>query len=125
MTEFITKDSGKRQEYNSGMKRDIQDNKPRFDLILPLEQPYDETLLYRWGMLLERGMTKYGYRNWEKANSLEEFNRFKASAWRHFVQAMNGETDEDHLAAIVFNLNAICFLQSKLKIKMDGTPQSL
>jgi hypothetical protein len=115
--EFKTKDSGKRQEYKSGMRRDVQDNKPRFDLINPLDMPYDETLMYRWAMLLDRGMTKYGYRNWELANSEEELNRFKASAWRHFVQALSGETDEDHYAAVLFNLNAIVYLQWKLKTK--------
>jgi len=118
--EFKTKDSGKRQEYSSGMRRDIQDNKPRFDLILPLNQKYEETLLYRLAMLMTRGMDKYGERNWEKANSLEEFNRFKASTWRHFVQLMQGETDEDHLVAVIFNLNAICYLMDKLKINING-----
>ena len=32
---FETKDSGQRQEYKSGMKRDLQDGKPRFDLLTP------------------------------------------------------------------------------------------
>lgn len=114
MVKFETKDSGKRQEYASGMRRDLQEGKPRFELINPEGMPYDETLLYRWAMLLERGMEKYGYRNWEKANSEEELNRFKASAWRHFVQAMSGEVDEDHFAAVLFNLNAIVFLNWKL-----------
>jgi len=64
-------------------------------------------------------MTKYGYRNWEKADSQEELNRFYASAWRHFVQAMSGEDDEDHIAACVFNLNAIVYLKYKLGYKED------
>ena len=111
---YETKDSGKRQDYASGMRRDIQEGKPRFDLIVPKDMPYNETLLYRWAMLMERGMTKYGYRNWEKADSQEELNRFYASAWRHFVQAMSGEDDEDHFAACVFNLNAIVYLKYKI-----------
>jgi len=109
---FITKDSGTRQEYKSGMRRDLQDNKPRYDLLIPLGS--GDNLLKRWAELMERGMTKYGYRNWELANSEEELIRFKASAWRHFVQAMSGEEDEDHFAAVCFNLNAIIFLQDKL-----------
>lgn len=115
MKEFQTKDSGRRQDYSSGMRRDIQEGKPRFDLINPENLPYNETLLYRWAMLMERGMTKYGYRNWEKANSQEELNRFIASAWRHFVQAMNNEEDEDHIAAVCFNLNAIVYLKYRLE----------
>lgn len=115
--EFITKDSGKRKDFLSGMRRDTDENKPRFDLINPEKLPYDETLLYRWAMLMERGMSKYGSRNWEKANSQEELNRFRASAERHFRQAMDGEIDEDHFAAVCFNLNAIIYLQHKLKVE--------
>lgn len=114
---WITKDSGKRVEFASGMVRDTQDSKPRFDLIIPKDQPYKETLLYRWASLLTRGMYKYGERNWEKANSKEELERFKASAMRHFIQAISGETDEDHWAAVVFNINAVVYLESKLNDK--------
>lgn len=110
---FITKDSGKRQNFSSGMRRDVQENKPRYDLIIPIGQ--EDHLLKRWAELMDRGMTKYGYRNWELANSEEELLRFKASAWRHFVQAMSGIGDEDHFAAVCFNLNAIVFLEEKLK----------
>ena len=30
---FLTKDSGKRKDFESGMRRDTQENKPRYDLI--------------------------------------------------------------------------------------------
>lgn len=36
MEQFITKDSGKRDEYESGMRRDIQTGKARPDLVPPL-----------------------------------------------------------------------------------------
>lgn len=103
---FITKDSGKRQEFSSGMKRDTQENKARYDLIEPLA-------LERWAMLMARGAEKYGERNWELANSQEEANRFKASAWRHFVQWARGEEDEDHMAAVMFNLAAYELTKAK------------
>ncbi len=108
---FTTKDSGKRQNYKSGMVRDIQEGKPRYDLIIPLGSK--RHLLKRWAELMERGMAKYGYRNWEKANSEEEMLRFKASAWRHFMQWNDGETDEDHAAAVLFNINAYEYLKEK------------
>jgi len=117
MNNFKTKDSGKRVDYDSGMRRDIQDGKPRFDLIIPHGQPYEETVLYRWAMLMERGMSKYGYRNWEKANTEEELIRFKQSAIRHFMQWISGEIDEDHVAATLFNLNAYEWLKRKMEIK--------
>jgi len=116
---FITKDSGKRQDYNSGMRRDFQIGKPRYDLITSIKQKYGESLLDRWAALMSRGAEKYGERNWELANSLEEFKRFKASANRHFIQAIEGEEDEDHFAAVCFNLNAMLMLMNKLGIKAN------
>ncbi len=109
---FITKDSGKRVEFKSGMRRDTQEGKPRYDLLIAKGQK--DHLIKRWAELMGRGMDKYGYRNWELANSEEELLRFEASAWRHFMQAMNGEVDEDHFAAVCYNLNAILFLREKL-----------
>lgn len=118
--EFITKDNGKREECKSGSLREVKVGKPRFDLILPTSQPYDTTLLYRWAMIMERGIKKYGDRDWEKSNSIEELNRFKASACRHFIQAMSGLEDEDHMAAVCFNLNAITYLMNKLGVNING-----
>lgn len=121
--DFQLKDSGKRVEFESGMRRDTNENKPRFDLIIPETQQYEETLLYRIAMQLQKGMAKYGYRNWELANSKEELIRFKTSAWRHFIQAMSGNIDEDHFAACAFNLNALVYLMDKMKVDIHGNPQ--
>jgi len=115
MSEFITKDSGKRQEYKSGMKRDLQENKARFDLVIAKYTKYNKSLLYRWAMLMYRGLVKYGERNWEKADSEEELNRFKASAFRHFMQWFSEEDDEDHAVAVLFNIN--CYETIKEKIE--------
>ena len=107
---YITKDSGDRVKFASGMNRDIQDGKARYDLIyLPL--------LTRWAELMGRGAEKYGERNWEKADSLEELARFKASAFRHFIQIMENDTTEDHYAAVCFNLAAIIMVEDKLNKK--------
>lgn len=105
--EYITKDSGERVEFDSGMRRDIQDGKPRYDLIPTF-------MLKRLAELYARGSEKYGERNWQLANSEEELQRFRASAWRHFVQYMNGEVDEDHASAVFFNIIAIEYLKNKL-----------
>ena len=109
---YVTKDSGKRQDYKSGMRRDLQDGKPRYDLIIPLG--VKDHLLKRWAELMERGMSKYGYRNWEKANSEEECIRFKASAFRHFIQWFQNEEDEDHAVAVMFNINAYETTKTKI-----------
>lgn len=110
---FETKDSGKRETYESGMRRDIQTGKPDFSLCLAKDMPYNEQLLTRWAELMARGAEKYGKRNWELAESDEELERFKASAMRHFMQWFLGETDEDHAAAVIFNLNAAEYVKWK------------
>lgn len=104
--QFETKDSGAREERPSGYVRDTQKGKPRFDLLLADGVPYRHQFLTRFAELLARGAEKYGDRNWEKANDEESLDRFQSSAFRHLMQWMNGETDEDHAAAVAFNLYA-------------------
>jgi len=106
--EFTTKDSGKRVEFESGMRRDTQEGKPRYDLI-------DRDFLKRWALLMTRGADKYGAENWRKANSQEELDRFKASALRHLMQYLEGDREEDHAAAVAFNLAAAEYVRSKLE----------
>lgn len=107
---YQTKDSGKIQEFSTGMVRDIQEDKPRYDLIyLPM--------LTRLGELHCRGAKKYGERNWEKAETKEELNRFKSSAFRHLVQWLEGDETEDHAAAILFNVNGAEMVKDKLNDK--------
>jgi dATP/dGTP diphosphohydrolase len=104
--EFETKDSGQRQEYPTGMRRDTRDGKPRFDLLILRDLPYEAQPLTRLAALMARGAGKYGERNFEKASTEEELNRFRESAFRHMMQWLAGETDEDHMAAVMFNLAA-------------------
>lgn len=50
---------------------------------------------------------KSSINNWQLANTQEEYDRMKASAWRHFVQWSSGwDTEEDHFAGAVWNLMA-------------------
>jgi hypothetical protein len=109
MSRFITKDSGKREEYPTGMKRDTQEGKPRYDLI-------DRTFLKRWAALMERGAVKYGEDNWRLASTDAELKRFKASALRHLFQYLDGDETEDHAVAVCFNLAAAEMVRSKLNI---------
>jgi hypothetical protein len=115
MTEYVTKDSGERQEYKSGMRRDLEKGKPRFDLTQPVGIPYEEQMLTRFAALLGRGAEKYGDRNWEKGEGEEELKRAYSSAFRHFMQWMAGETDEDHAAAVWFNITMV----ETIKYKME------
>lgn len=108
-TGFITKDSGERIEFSTGMKRDVQKGKARFDLCW-------KPLLWRWAELMGRGADKYGENNWMKAQTEEELTRFKASAERHLQQLLRGDTDEDHAAAVVFNIAGIEYTRERIRL---------
>jgi hypothetical protein len=116
---YVTKDSGECQEFSSGMRRDTQKGKARYDLISPLELEINEQPLHRWAELMGRGADKYGPRNWERANSMEEYQRFKESAYRHFMQWYYGDKEEDHMAATMFNLTGAEYVLAKLKKKTE------
>lgn len=114
---FSTKDSGKRDEYASGMVRDTQEGKPRFDLMFPLDVPYDQQMLTRIAALMARGAEKYGDRNWERGEGEVELDRAKSSAFRHFVQWLTEENDEDHAAAVFFNIQQVEYLRYKMEVQ--------
>lgn len=106
--DYVTKDSGKREEFATGMVRDTQDDKPRYDLL-------DRAFLKRGAELMARGAKKYGENNWRKAATEEELSRFKASAVRHMFQWLDGDTSEDHAAAVAFNLSGAEMVKEKLR----------
>src|SRR4051812_39176898 len=107
--QFQTKDSGERLEFPSGMRRDVETGKTLFHLLL------DGPLLVRWAELLTRGAIKYGEQNWMLAAGAAERDRFRASAFRHMLQWLLGDTDEDHAAAVVFNLNGYEYVKERMK----------
>ena len=110
---FETKDSGRREEFQTGMVRDVQDDKPRYDLI-------DAVFLKRWAELMARGAKKYGENNWRKASTQEELTRFRASAIRHMFQYLDGDRSEDHAVAVAFNLAGAEMVSEKLKAQEKG-----
>lgn len=97
--QYKTKDSGKRVKFKSGFNRDVNEGKPRYDLI-----PHQMTT--RLAELYARGAEKYGDCNWQLAETDPEIKRFKESAYRHFIAWFRGDEDEDHAAAAQFNINA-------------------
>lgn len=82
------KDSGARQQFDTGAVRDTQTLKGRFDLL-----PFDGLL--RIAQIFELGAIKYEDRNWEKGIPV---SRSINSGIRHLLKAANGHTDENHLA---------------------------
>jgi len=91
------KDSGSRQEFETGAVRDTAEGKPRPDLI----SPYANLREGRW---LQKGAEKYDERNWEKGIPI---SRCIASLERHLLAYKQGLTDEDHMAAIRCNAGFI------------------
>lgn len=106
-TNFGLKDSGVREVYDSGMVRDTTTDKTLWALV------YDGPMLKRWAEHLTKGAKKYTERNWMKAESEVEYNRARDSAARHFAQWMNHKVDEDHAAAVLFNINLAEYILEK------------
>lgn len=108
-------DSGKRLEFASGMVRDTTEGKTKYHLVL------DGPMFERWAVHMTKGANKYTDRNWMKANGNEEYDRFKESAFRHFMQWYRGDTDEDHAAATFFNINGAEYVkrQGIIEVLLD------
>jgi hypothetical protein len=107
------KDSGNREEFDTGSRRDTRDGKGRFDLLSPF-------VLERDAKHLENGARKYGDRNWEKGQPL---SRYYDSAMRHLNKYMMGHRDEDHLAAARWNIAAL--MHTEYMIAVGRLPESL
>ncbi len=130
MTNFVVKDSGARQEFDSGMVRDTEEGKLDHNII-----EYGPMKL-RWIEHLCLARAKYpdvapGIPNWTQAESIEEFARFLASAARHFDVwraarllelthwGTSGTfipvtTPEDEAAGVFFNVNGVEFVRSRV-----------
>lgn len=106
---FAVKDSGSRTQFDSGMVRDVTAGKTDYALV------FDGPMLERWAVHLTKGAEKYDKSNWLKGNGPAELARFRESAARHFFQWMRGDTDEDHAAAVFFNINGYCHVQDKMR----------
>ena len=118
MSDYETKDSGERQHFTSGMQRDTTTGKVKWHLI-----SYGP-MLKRWAMLMTRGADKYDDNNWMKANTEEEMARFKASAFRHFMQWYEGDVDEDHAAAVIFNMNGYEYTKVRVESKYASASEA-
>lgn len=105
----MIKDSGNRTTFSTGAVRDMHEGKGRFDL-LPM------CVLMRLAKHYEAGAKKYEERGWEKGIPTHSF---ADSAMRHFVKYMDGQTDEDHLIAAIWNLCGLAWTEEKRPEMMD------
>lgn len=102
-----------KQTFETGAQRDTAAGKPRLDLLSPI-------FLYRMGDVARTGGEHYGDRNWEKGMPL---SRILASAFRHLVQTMDGQEDEDHAIQCAFNL--MMYVHTLHKIQTGSLPMKL
>jgi len=111
--DYKIKDSGKRREFGTGAVRDITPNKGRFDLI-----PW--ATIRALAIHYQKGCEKYGDRNWEKGIVLSSF---LDSGIRHLSQVLDGQNDENHFIAGIWN--AVCGYQTLLWMQEGRLPVKL
>lgn len=104
------KDSGERQEFDTGSRRDTQEGKPRLSLVPPGP-------LARLAMHYTNGAKKYGDGNWTLG---QPASRFTDSLGRHFLAFLEGDQGEDHLAAIAWNAFALMYFQDRDWLAPNG-----
>lgn len=101
--EFVIKDSGARAAIGGGV-RDTEEGKTDYTLIL------DGIMYDRWAEHMTKGARKYAARNWlgffkTRAGALAAYERAGRSLARHYKDYMRGVKDEDHAAAVFFNID--------------------
>ena len=107
------KDSGVREEFNTGSKRDSRIGKGRFDLL-----PF--YAIQRLARVYENGAIKYGDNNWRLG---QPCSRYLDSAIRHLFKAGSGWKDEDHFAQAMWNIAAI--IETQKMIELNTAPKKL
>jgi hypothetical protein len=95
--------------FESGSQRDDDTDKP-------LVNHLTAYLRLRFGYLLRMGANKYGKNNWQKGQPTETALE---SLHRHLAKYEIGDRSEDHLAAIIFNVQLIMKNEEKEGIKID------
>jgi hypothetical protein len=110
---MTVKDPGEKVTHSTGAVRGSAAGRGRYDLISPF-------MMERLAKHLEAGAANYGDRNWEKGLPI---GRMFGSLFRHSWQAFMGDTDEDHLAAVI--CNAMFILHTLEMIDRGWLPRSL
>ena len=107
------KDSGERQNFDTGANRDTSLGKGRFDQMPSMS-------LFLISRIYETGCIKYGERNWEKGIPV---GRYIDSAQRHLAKYQAGLRDEPHLSMAAWNI--MCALWTAAMVTMKLRPATL
>ena len=93
-----------KRKFKTGAQRDTDIGKPKMSLV-PTKEFIRVMDHYR------KGGEKYGFDNWKHGMKTSVFYD---SAQRHLLKWWLGENDEDHLAAVVWNvMGAMWTIQNK------------
>lgn len=117
---YDIKDSGARQEFEGGAVRDTEDGKLDYSNLFVWFEPMGT----RYAAHMTKGRAKYpdpepGVPNWTLFEATpENLARTERSLDRHYKAYRMGKTDEDHAAAIIFNLN----LAEKIRTALTHDP---
>lgn len=107
--------------FEGGGVREAVGDRARFELLVPLDVPYEHQLLTRLAVHMAKGAEKYADRNWESFSDPAALERCKSSALRHIFQWATGTDDgEDHAAAVIFNLMAAEHVARKLILGVES-----
>jgi dATP/dGTP diphosphohydrolase len=99
-------DSGERDVKENGFMREPEGQKPDFVPMLTARglELVPAELIRRIAEHYYQGGLKYEPDNWRRGTDEESLTRNKRSAARHFVAWLYGRGDEDHLAAVTWNM---------------------
>lgn len=93
---------------SSGVNRSRPDGKPDFTLV-------DWDLVERVAIHLTMHASEKGRENWRRASTPDDLLRFRQSAWRHHLSWDRGQSDEDHAAALVWNVGGAELVRRRLQ----------
>lgn len=99
------KDSGVRQNFETGSVRDTDEGKGNPCLVPTYP-------LRRLAVHYQNGAVKYKRNNWRKGQPI---SRYYDSAQRHLWAFAEGDTSEDHLAAAMWNICSIIQTQKDVE----------
>ena len=106
-------DSGERTAFDSGAVRDSMRGKG-YPSMIPT------VAMMAMARRFEDGATKYGRDNWKKGIPT---SRYCDAAFRHLMSCRDGEINEDHFGAVLWNM--ACWMWTQEKINEGYLPPEL
>jgi hypothetical protein len=103
------KDTGKRISFEGGAVREPDTGRPRVSLIPP-------SSIARLGQHFTNGAEKYADHNWKRGIP---YSRMLDSMHRHILAFEEGDTSEDHLAAIAWGAVCLMYFEDKKMTHLD------